>query len=94
ARALAMEPEVLLFDEPTSALDPELVGEVLRIMQQLAEEGKTMVVVTHEMGFARHVSTHVIFLHQGKIEEEGAPEQLFGNPQSPRLQQFLKGSLK
>ena len=84
----------LLFDEPTSALDPELVGEVLRIMQQLAEEGKTMVVVTHEMGFARHVSTHVIFLHQGKIEEEGAPEQLFGNPQSPRLQQFLKGSLK
>ncbi|EMU7665475.1 histidine ABC transporter ATP-binding protein HisP [Escherichia coli] len=92
--ALAMEPEVLLFDEPTSALDPELVGEVLRIMQQLAEEGKTMVVVTHEMGFARHVSTHVIFLHQGKIEEEGAPEQLFGNPQSPRLQQFLKGSLK
>ena len=83
ARALAMEPEVLLFDEPTSALDPELVG-----------EGKTMVVVTHEMGFARHVSTHVIFLHQGKIEEEGAPEQLFGNPQSPRLQQFLKGSLK
>ena len=90
ARALAMEPE----DEPTSALDPELVGEVLRIMQQLAEEGKTMVVVTHEMGFARHVSTHVIFLHQGKIEEEGAPEQLFGNPQSPRLQQFLKGSLK
>ncbi|MSL94352.1 histidine ABC transporter ATP-binding protein HisP [Escherichia coli] len=94
ARALAMEPEVLLFDEPTSALDPELVGEVLRIMQQLAEEGKTMVVVTHEMGFARHVSTHVIFLNQGKIEEEGAPEQLFGNPQSPRLQQFLKGSLK
>ena len=92
--ARAMEPEVLLFDEPTSALDPELVGEVLRIMQQLAEEGKTMVVVTHEMGFARHVSTHVIFLHQGKIEEEGAPEQLFGNPQSPRLQQFLKGSLK
>ena len=92
--ALAMEPEVLLFDEPTSALDPELVGEVLRIMQQLAEEGKTMVVVTHEMGFARHVSTHVIFLHQGKIEEEGAPEQLFGNPQSPRLQRFLKGSLK
>ena len=91
ARALA---EVLLFDEPTSALDPELVGEVLRIMQQLAEEGKTMVVVTHEMGFARHVSTHVIFLHQGKIEEEGDPEQVFGNPQSPRLQQFLKGSLK
>lgn len=94
ARELAMEPDVLLFDEPTSALDPELVGEVLRIMQQLAEEGKTMVVVTHEMGFARHVSSHVIFLHQGKIEEEGDPEQVFGNPQSPRLQQFLKGSLK
>jgi histidine transport system ATP-binding protein len=94
ARALAMEPEVLLFDEPTSALDPELVGEVLRIMQQLAEEGKTMVVVTHEMGFARHVSSHVIFLHQGKIEEEGHPDELFGNPKSPRLQQFLKGSLK
>ncbi len=94
ARALAMEPEVLLFDEPTSALDPELVGEVLRIMQKLAEEGKTMVVVTHEMGFARHVSSHVIFLHQGKIEEEGKPEALFDNPQSPRLQQFLKGSLK
>ena len=94
ARALAMNPKMLYFDEPTSALDPELVGEVLRIMQQLAEEGKTMVVVTHEMGFARHVSTHVIFLHQGKIEEEGAPEQLFGNPQSPRLQRFLKGSLK
>lgn len=71
ARALAMEPEVLLFDEPTSALDPELVGEVLRIMQQLAEEGKTMVVVTHEMGFARHVSSHVIFLHQGKSKRKG-----------------------
>ena len=94
ARALAMEPEVLLFDEPTSALDPELVGEVLRIMQQLAEEGKTMVVVTHEMGFARHVSSHVIFLHQGKIEEEGTPDEVFGNPKSARLQQFLKGSLK
>ena len=93
-RLLAMEPEVLLFDEPTSALDPELVGEVLRIMQQLAEEGKTMVVVTHEMGFARHVSSHVIFLHQGKIEEEGHPDALFGAPKSPRLQQFLKGSLK
>ncbi|MEC5318234.1 histidine ABC transporter ATP-binding protein HisP [Brenneria populi subsp. brevivirga] len=94
ARALAMEPEVLLFDEPTSALDPELVGEVLRIMQQLAEEGKTMVVVTHEMEFARHVSSHVIFLHQGVIEEEGPPEALFGNPKSARLQQFLSGSLK
>ncbi|MEN3752060.1 histidine ABC transporter ATP-binding protein HisP [Mangrovibacter yixingensis] len=94
ARALAMEPEVLLFDEPTSALDPELVGEVLRIMQQLAEEGKTMVVVTHEMEFARHVSSHVIFLHKGKIEEEGRPEDVFTNPQSPRLQQFLSGALK
>lgn len=94
ARALAMEPEVLLFDEPTSALDPELVGEVLRIMQKLAEEGKTMVVVTHEMDFARHVSSHVIFLHQGIIEEEGAPDELFGNPKSARLQQFLSGSLK
>ena len=86
ARALAMEPEVLLFDEPTSALDPELVGEVLRIMQKLAEEGKTMVVVTHEMEFARHVSSHVIFLHQGKIEEQGPPAELFGQPKSPRLQ--------
>lgn len=94
ARALAMEPDVLLFDEPTSALDPELVGEVLRIMQKLAEEGKTMVVVTHEMGFARHVSSHVIFLHQGIIEEQGPAEALFGNPQSPRLQQFLSGLLK
>ncbi|WKV50363.1 histidine ABC transporter ATP-binding protein HisP [Dickeya fangzhongdai] len=94
ARALAMEPDVLLFDEPTSALDPELVGEVLRIMQQLAEEGKTMVVVTHEMEFARHVSSHVIFLHQGLVEEEGPPDAVFGNPQSPRLQQFLSGALK
>ena len=94
ARALAMEPEVLLFDEPTSALDPELVSEVLRIMQQLAEEGKTMVVVTHEMEFARHVSNHVIFLHQGKIEEEGAPDDVFNNPKSTRLQQFLSGALK
>jgi len=94
ARALAMEPEVLLFDEPTSALDPELVGEVLRIMQKLAEEGKTMVVVTHEMEFARHVSSHVIFLHQGVIEEQGVPDEVFGNPKSARLQQFLSGALK
>jgi histidine transport system ATP-binding protein len=94
ARALAMEPEVLLFDEPTSALDPELVGEVLKIMQKLAEEGKTMVVVTHEMGFARNVSNHVIFLHQGKIEEEGHPDEVLANPKSERLQQFLSGSLK
>lgn len=94
ARALAMEPEVLLFYEPTSALDPELVGKVLRIMQQLAEEGKTMVVVTHEMEFARQVSSHVIFLHQGVIEEEGPPDRVFGNLTSPRLQQFLSGALK
>lgn len=94
ARALAMEPEVLLFDEPTSALDPELVGEVLRIMQKLAEEGKTMVVVTHEMGFARNVSSHVIFLHQGVIEEQGPPELVFGSPKSTRLQQFLLGAMK
>ncbi|AMO82800.1 histidine ABC transporter ATP-binding protein HisP [Obesumbacterium proteus] len=94
ARALAMEPEVLLFDEPTSALDPELVGEVLRIMQKLAEEGKTMVVVTHEMGFARNVSSHIIFLHQGVIEEQGPPELVFGSPKSTRLQQFLSGAMK
>jgi histidine transport system ATP-binding protein len=94
ARALAMEPEVLLFDEPTSALDPELVGEVLRIMQKLAEEGKTMIVVTHEMGFARNVSNHVVFLHQGRIEEEGHPNDVLNNPKSERLQQFLSGSLK
>ncbi|ABO59557.1 ATP-binding cassette domain-containing protein (plasmid) [Burkholderia vietnamiensis] len=94
ARALAMEPEVMLFDEPTSALDPELVGEVLKVMQQLAEEGRTMVVVTHEMGFARNVSNHVIFLHQGKIEEQGHPREVLTNPKSERLQQFLTGSLK
>ncbi|SES64265.1 ABC transporter ATP-binding protein [Thorsellia anophelis] len=94
ARALAMEPEVLLFDEPTSALDPELVGEVLKIMQNLAEEGTTMVVVTHEMGFAKNVSNHVIFLHQGLIEEQGHPDEVFGQPKSPRLQQFLSGALK
>ena len=94
ARALAMEPDVLLFDEPTSALDPELVGEVLRIMQKLAEEGKTMVVVTHEMGFARNVSSHVIFLHQGVIEEQGPPELVFGSPKSTRVQQFLSGAMK
>ncbi len=85
---------MLLFDEPTSALDPELVGEVLRIMQKLAEEGKTMVVVTHEMDFARHVSSHVIFLHQGVIEEQGNPAEVFGSPKSARLQQFLSGALK
>jgi histidine transport system ATP-binding protein len=94
ARALAMEPEVMLFDEPTSALDPELVGEVLKVMQALAEEGRTMVVVTHEMGFARHVSNHVMFLHQGRVEEEGHPQQVLANPKSERLAQFLSGSLK
>ena len=94
ARALAMEPEVMLFDEPTSALDPELVGEVLRVMQALAEEGRTMVVVTHEMAFAREVSNHVIFLHQGRIEEQGDPKVVLRNPSSQRLQQFLTGSLK
>ncbi|MBF7684190.1 ATP-binding cassette domain-containing protein [Acinetobacter sp. B5B] len=94
ARALAMEPEVMLFDEPTSALDPELVGEVLKVMQGLAEEGRTMIVVTHEMGFARHVSNRVIFLHQGKIEEQGHPQDILDHPKSERLQQFLTGSLK
>ena len=92
ARALAMEPEVLLFDEPTSALDPELVGEVLRVMRSLAQEGRTMIVVTHEMAFARDVSSRVVFLHQGRIEEEGAPAQVLAHPRSERLQQFLSGS--
>ncbi len=89
ARALAVEPEVMLFDEPTSALDPELVGEVLKVMRDLAEEGRTMVVVTHEMSFARDVSSQVLFLHQGKIEEEGHPKVLFDRPKSDRLKQFL-----
>ena len=92
ARALALEPEVMLFDEPTSALDPELVGEVLRVMQALAEEGRTMVVVTHEMSFARNVSKHVMFLHQGVVEEEGDPAQVLSAPKSSRLAQFLSGS--
>lgn len=94
ARALCMDPKVMLFDEPTSALDPELVGEVLKVMQQLAEEGRTMVLVTHEMAFARQVSSHVIFLHQGVIEEQGTPDQVFGAPRSERLRQFLAGNLK
>lgn len=94
ARALAMEPEVMLFDEPTSALDPELVSEVLKVMKTLAQEGRTMVVVTHEMGFAREVSNHLIFLHKGRIEEEGVPAQVLANPKSERLAQFLSGSLK
>ena len=91
ARALAMEPSVLLFDEPTSALDPELVGEVLRVMKGLAEEGRTMVVVTHEMAFARDAASHAIFLHQGRIEEQGVPTEVFGNTRSDRLRQFLAG---
>jgi arginine/ornithine transport system ATP-binding protein len=94
ARALAMEPEVMLFDEPTSALDPELVTEVLKVMKNLATEGRTMVVVTHEMGFAREVANHLIFLHQGRIEEEGNPAQVLAHPKSERLAQFLSGSLK
>ena len=94
ARALTMEPEVILFDEPTSALDPELVGEVLRVMRALAEEGRTMIIVTHEMGFAREVSNHLIFLHQGLIEEQGNPREVLSHPKSERLQQFLSGNLK
>ncbi len=89
ARALAMEPDMLLFDEPTSALDPELVGEVLRVMRQLAEEGRTMIVVTHEMGFAREVSSRVVFLHEGVIEEDGPPGEVFTNPSSERFRQFF-----
>ncbi len=92
ARALAMDPEVMLFDEPTSALDPELVGEVLKVMRQLAAEGRTMIVVTHEMTFAREVSSQVIFLHQGLIEEQGTPEEVFQNPKSDRCRQFLASS--
>lgn len=94
ARALAMEPDVMLFDEPTSSLDPELVGEVLRVMRQLAEEGRTMIVVTHEMGFARDVSSHVVFLHEGRLEEEGPPGEVLTNPRSERLRQFLASHLQ
>jgi arginine/ornithine transport system ATP-binding protein len=94
ARALAMEPDVMLFDEPTSALDPELVGEVLRVMRSLAEEGRTMIVVTHEMTFARDVSNKVIFLAGGVIEEQGAPADVLLNPQSERLRGFLASSFK
>jgi len=89
-RALAMDPEVMLFDEPTSALDPEMVGEVLDVMKQLALSGMTMVVVTHEMGFAREVGDRVLFMDEGIIMEEGTPAELFGNPKSPRAQDFLK----
>ncbi|MCM2496825.1 ATP-binding cassette domain-containing protein [Neorhizobium galegae] len=91
ARALAMRPKVMLFDEPTSALDPELVGEVLRVMRALAEEGRTMLVVTHEMGFARDVSSRVIFLHQGAIEEEGRPQDMFTEAKSERFRKFISG---
>ena len=89
ARALAMDPEVLLFDEPTSALDPEMVGEVLSVMRALAQEGMTMLVVTHEMAFARDVSNHVVYMNQGVICEEGTPEELFGNPQKQETKDFL-----
>ena len=89
-RALMMEPQVMLFDEPTSALDPEMVGEVLEVIRELAESGMTMVIVTHEMGFAREVGKRVVFMADGKIVEEGTPDQIFGNPKSPRLQDFLR----
>jgi ABC-type dipeptide/oligopeptide/nickel transport system ATPase component len=92
ARALAMEPSVLLFDEPTSALDPELVGEVLQVMRKLAEEGRTMLVVTHEMGFARDVASQIVFLHKGQIEEQGDSRELIANPKSERLKQFLSST--
>jgi len=92
ARALAMEPSVLLFDEPTSALDPELVGEVLQVMRKLAEEGRTMLVVTHEMGFARDVANQIVFLHKGQIEEQGSPAEVIGHPKSERLKQFLSST--
>jgi len=94
ARALAMEPEIMLFDEPTSALDPELVGEVLKVIKALAEEGRTMILVTHEMAFAREVSSQVLFLHQGRVEEQGPPQEVLGKPKSERLRQFLSGNLK
>ena len=88
-RALCMDPDVMLFDEPTSALDPEMVGEVLDVMKQLAAQGTTMVVVTHEMGFAREVASHVVFMDSGRIVEEGSPAELFDHPKSERLQSFL-----
>ena len=94
ARALAMNPDLMLFDEPTSALDPELVGEVLRVMRGLAEDGSTMLVVTHEMGFAREVSNRVMFLHEGRVEEDGTPEEVFDHPKSARFKEFLSGNLK
>jgi polar amino acid transport system ATP-binding protein len=91
ARALAIDPKVMLFDEPTSALDPELVGEVLKVIRDLANEGRTMILVTHEMKFARDVSSHVIYLYKGLIEEEGPPKQVFGSPKSERCKQFVSG---
>ena len=94
ARALSMEPDVILFDEPTSALDPEMVGEVLKVMKELAESGLTMLVVTHEMGFAREVSDRVVFMNNGVIEEEGTPEEIFNNPKKERTREFLKRTLK
>ena len=94
ARALAMDPEVMLFDEPTSALDPELVNEVLRVMRALAAEGRTMLVVTHEMGFAREAANKLLFLHQGLVEDEGDPREVMANPKAERFRQFLSGSLK
>jgi polar amino acid transport system ATP-binding protein len=93
ARALAMEPQIMLFDEPTSALDPELVGEVLQVMKALAKEGMTMVVVTHEMGFAAQVADSVVFLDQGQIVAQGTPREIFHNAEQPRLQQFLQNYL-
>ena len=93
ARALAMNPDVMLFDEPTSSLDPELVGEVLKVMKSLAEEGRTMIIVTHEMGFAKEVASKVIFLDQGCVEEEETPDKFFNNPQSERLKRFLATNL-
>jgi polar amino acid transport system ATP-binding protein len=90
ARALAMRPDAILFDEPTSALDPELVGEVLKVIRDLAKEGRTMIIVTHEMAFAREVSSHVMFLHQGRVEEEGPPEKVFLAPESERCRAFVK----
>ena len=93
ARALCMNPEVLLFDEPTSALDPEMVGEVLNVMKDLAKEGMTMVIVTHEMGFAKEVSDRVVFMDKGVIAEEGSPEQIFNNPVQERTREFLKRTL-
>ena len=93
ARALAMEPDVMLFDEPTSSLDPELVGEVLKVIRDLADDGATMIVVTHEVGFAREVSSHTVFLHEGKIEEQGDPKEIFANPATERFRQFLSSNL-